>query len=132
MYPYLPKLEADNLFFEAEKVSKNAYSPYSHFNVGAAVLTHSGETFLGVNVENASYDSVHAERVAIGSCFTAGHTGKDIKAIAVYADADSVPPCGFCRQFIIEFGEEIIIIFKFNGKIEQRYAKEMLPFKFVL
>ncbi|MBQ4915994.1 cytidine deaminase [Maribacter sp. MMG018] len=93
----------------AVEARKNAYAPYSRFNVGAAVLLENGEVEIGSNQENASYPSgLCAERVAI---FHAGarFPGVPVKAIAITAASEdyevTVPaaPCGNCRQAIFEY-----------------------------
>ena len=87
-----------------------AHAPYSNFQVGAAVLTATGEIFAGCNVENASYGlTICAERVALGSAVAAGH--KEILAVAV-ATSGGHSPCGACRQVLSEFGPamEVILI----------------------
>jgi cytidine deaminase len=91
-------------------VRLNAHAPYSNFQVGAAVLTASGEVFAGCNVENASYGlTICAERVAVGTAVAAGH--KEIVAVAV-ASSGGHSPCGACRQVLSEFGPamEVILI----------------------
>ncbi len=126
---YLPEDEACKLFEEAKAAAAHTYSPYSHFPVGAAVLTADGAIFRGANVENASYSvTICAERTALGYAISAGNTG--IKAIAVYSNTDSISPCGACRQFIIEFGKDVIVIFKNEQKLIQRTIQELLPFEF--
>lgn len=93
----------------AEEARENAYSPYSNFKVGAAVLLENGEVVIGNNQENASYPSgLCAERVAV---FQAGakYPGVAIQTIAVsatsrtYAVSSPAAPCGNCRQSIIEY-----------------------------
>ena len=87
-----------------------AYSPYSNFRVGAAVLTGSGKIFAGCNVENASYGLCNcAERTAIFSAVAAGE--RRIRAVAVHT-ATPAPtlPCGACRQVINEFGPDALVI----------------------
>ena len=121
----------DKWMDDAKEVSLNSYSPYSKFKVGAVVLTHSGNLFYGTNVETSAYDTVHAERAAISAAIAAGHKD-DIRAVIIHVDAKSGPPCGFCLQFIIEFGEDIIIIFKYKGEIIQKKVIELLPYKFEL
>ena len=88
---------------------KNAYAPYSHFQVGAAVLMENGVTIIGNNQENASYPSgLCAERVAV---FQAGalYPGIPIKAVAISATSNNyvvdtpAAPCGNCRQSILEY-----------------------------
>ena len=126
---YLPEVEANKLFEEAKKASENTYSPYSDFPVGAAVLTHGGEVIPGTNVENASYSlTICAERIALGYAISTGKT--DIKAIAVYCKAHAAAPCGACRQFILEFGNDIVIIFKHDEQLVQQTIHELLPYAF--
>lgn len=93
---------------QAKRASKNSYSPYSKFPVGAAVLTHSS-TFLGCNVENASYGLTNcAERTAIFRMIAEGE--RKILAVAIYTPTKvATPPCGACRQVINEFGSDIPI-----------------------
>lgn len=97
------------LLMNARKSVESAYAPYSHFNVGAAILLENGETICGSNQENAAYPSgLCAERVAI---FYAGakFPNVKIKAIAVTVKAENqvigepVTPCGGCRQVISEY-----------------------------
>ena len=118
-----------SLYNKAKLAAEKTYSPYSKFPVGATVLTKTGETFDGTNVENAAYGStICAERTAVGNAVSNGHT--DIKAIAIWAPVDSIPPCGACRQFLAEFGDDIIVIFKYSGQIVQKTIAELLPYKF--
>jgi cytidine deaminase len=85
-----------------------AYAPYSHFHVGAAVLTASGESFSGCNVENASYGlTICAERAAVCTAVAAGHT--KIVAVAV-ATSGGASPCGACRQVLSEFGPAMEVV----------------------
>ena len=120
-----------NWMYDAQRVAENSYSPYSNFKVGCVVLTHSGKLFYGTNVENGSLGlTICAERMAIGAAITAGY--KDIRAVIIYGPTESVPPCGACRQFILEFGDDIIVAFKYQGKIVQKTVLELLPLKFIL
>jgi len=105
------ELSADDrmLVSEAKASMKNAYAPYSHFHVGAAVLLENGKIILGNNQENASYPTgLCAERVAIFSA-GANYPGIRIKAIGIAAYSDHfnvdkpVAPCGACRQAIAEY-----------------------------
>jgi len=94
----------DNLFEQAMEAAKNAYAPYSHFRVGAALLLDDGSVVTGVNVENRSYGLTNcAERTALFSAVAMGK--KNFTAIAIATpDADyPVGPCGACRQVISEF-----------------------------
>ena len=92
------------LFEQAMEAAKNAYAPYSHFRVGAALLLDDGCVVTGVNVENRSYGLTNcAERTALFSAVAMGK--KNFTAIAIATpDADyPVGPCGACRQVISEF-----------------------------
>ena len=107
----MPTIESqilDCLSDAAKSVRPNAHAPYSKFQVGAAILTASGEIFAGCNVENASYGlTICAERVAVGSAVAAGH--KQIVAVAV-ASSGGHSPCGACRQVLSEFGPAMEVI----------------------
>ena len=88
----------------ARQVRENAYAPYSHFKVGAAVRGKSGAIYAGCNVENAAYpQGTCAEAGAIAAMVAAGET--ELIEVAVIADSPHpVPPCGGCRQKLAEFG----------------------------
>lgn len=112
----------------AKKASERAYSPYSKFRVGAAVLADSGKIYTGCNVENASYGlTICAERNAIFHARCEGM--KRILAVVVYTPTDRPSaPCGACRQVINEFGEDarIICVCDGPGKIDLKLA-DLLP-----
>ena len=115
------------LYRTAHQVIQYAYAPYSRFKVGAALLTKSGEVFTGVNVENSSFGAtICAERTAFVKAISEGH--REFDAIAVISSDGEVYPCGICRQFMFEFGDEIKII---TGEDEDhlhiREIKELLP-----
>ena len=94
----------------ARRAASSAYSPYSNFRVGAAVLTASGKIFAGCNVENASFGLCNcAERTAIFSAIAAGE--REVKAVAIYTPTrTATSPCGACRQVINEFGADALVI----------------------
>lgn len=97
----------DELIRQATEIRQRAYAPYSKFLVGAAVRTTSGKTFLGCNVENASYGlAVCAERSAIFAAITAGEKQFECMAIATQGGA---MPCGACRQVLSEFNPDLPI-----------------------
>ena len=121
-----------DLYAHAQAAAVRAYVPYSRFAVGAAVLPEGGgEPFTAVNVENASYGlTVCAERNAVFAAVAAGHQRFD--AVAVYAEADSVPPCGACRQVLAEFAPTIAVVFRRGGEIVTMGLDELLPEQFRL
>jgi cytidine deaminase len=97
--------DLQTLIARAREVAPRAYAPYSHFRVGAALQDAQGLTFVGCNVENASYGlSICAERNAIFSALAAG-ARRPFSALAVScidAAAGGCSPCGACRQVIAE------------------------------
>lgn len=122
----MPDLE--QLIQAAVKVREQAYAPYSKFSVGAAVLVDDGSIFVGCNVENASYGlAICAERNAITAAVAAGK--QNFTTIAVAA-TPLASPCGACRQFIFEFGDDIQIISvdSANPSLRNQWtSKDLLP-----
>ena len=111
----------------ANEVRTKAYAPYSNYQVGAALLTKTGQVFLGVNVENAAYpDTICAERSAVVSAVSAGE--RDFEAIAV-ATRNGGTPCGSCRQVLSEFGLdiEVLLVDEQGNLIQQNTVRELLP-----
>lgn len=133
--------EDRNLAGRAQKAAKKAYAPYSRFKVGASILLENGEFFDGNNQENAAYPSgICAERVAI-SFASANYPDLRIKTIAIAALTDDhlthepVPPCGFCRQVMIETelkqNSPLRIILLGKGKVQIiANARQLLPLYF--
>lgn len=96
-----------------------AYAPYSHYEVGAALLAESGKIYDGVNVESAAYPtSICAERAAIFNAVTAGE--RDFKALAVVTK-NAGAPCGACRQVMAEFSLDMLVLI---GDVEGRLVQE--------
>lgn len=125
----LSEKEKNELYQNAKKASKLSYSPYSKFPVGAAVLTKDKKIYLGSNVENVSYGlTICAEKVAI--CNAIINNSKDIIAIAVFSEKGEASPCGACRQFIIEFGKIIEVIFKKNNELVSELIDNLIPESF--
>lgn len=118
----------DDLIRSAVEARDRAYAPYSGFRVGAALLSCSGRVFSAGNVENASSGAgICAERNALGRALAAGE--RDFLAIAITSDARRpVPPCGICRQSLIEFGEEIeVIMCNLAGEARVAKISDLLP-----
>ena len=100
-------MNSRELFAAAVKAAEKSYSKYSHFTVGAALLTKDGKIFTGCNIENASYSlTVCAERTAVFKAVSEGYTDFEAIAIAGSGNEDfSKPcfPCGACLQVLSEF-----------------------------
>lgn len=112
----------------------HSYSVYSHFAVGAAILTKDGQVFEGANVENSSYPcSMCAERNALYNAYMHGYHRDDFAMMAVAADtAEPVSPCGMCRQVISELypKDKPILLTNLKGDVKETNAQELLPFAF--
>lgn len=126
----MTELEIQKLMDCAIKARENAYSPYSHFAVGAALLCEDSTLYEGCNIENASYGLTNcAERTAIFKAVSEGHT--TFKALAVVADTEGpCAPCGACRQVISEFEIPQIILSNLKGNYRVVSLDELLPFRF--
>lgn len=124
-----------DLVNRACQVRLNSYSPYSGFRVGAALLGKSGKVYLGTNVENASFGlSNCAERTAIFRAVSDGE--QEFTAIAVCADGHNpTPPCGACRQVLVEFGPQMIVLLAgqdgAGGLVRQFTVAELVPEAFI-
>jgi cytidine deaminase len=124
-------MERSELVKLAKIAMENAYVPYSHFRVGAALLADNDKVYTGCNIENSAYGATNcAERTAIFKAVSEGI--KNFKAIAIISDSDNYTyPCGICRQVMSEFGNNIEVIVA-NNKGEYRVHKfsEILPCAF--
>ena len=124
------------LMQEAGAAREKAYAPYSRFQVGAALLTRDGKVFHGCNVENASYGLCNcAERTALFAAVAAGYRPGQFQTLAVVGDTDGpIPPCGACRQVIIELGSPAleVLLTNLKGDVEVTSAKALLPRAFYL
>ncbi len=108
-----------------------AYAPYSHYPVGAALMTTSGKIYDGVNVENAAYPTtICAERVAVFKAVSEGE--RQFTAIAVVTQNGGTP-CGSCRQVLAEFGMDIVVIIadEAGNIIGENELSELLPGAFL-
>ena len=127
----------NELLKEAKKAQQSSYAPYSHFNVGAALLCKDGDVFLGCNVENASYGAtLCAERVALSSAISVGK--REFVAMALVGgenmtQQDGIFPCGMCRQFMAELcSPDFEIITVVDGCTRVYKLSELLPNGFKL
>ena len=123
------------LMLKAEEARLKAYTPYSGFKVGAALLAKSGKVYLGCNIENAAYTPTNcAERTAFFKAVSEGK--RDFSAIAVVAVKDgkidkNCTPCGVCRQVLAEFcGKDFKIIMGEREELKVVTLGEILPFAF--
>ncbi len=113
---------------------KNAYTPYSKFKVGAAILLKNGEYILGCNIENASYGLCNcAERTALFKMVSEGYDKNDVLAMAVVGDTkDPISPCGACRQVMSELlkADTPIVLANLNGDTKTFIVSELMPYAF--
>lgn len=101
-------MEDKQLIALAAEARRNAYAPYSHYTVGAALCTASGRVYTGCNVENASFGlTVCAERTATVKAISEGE--REFVAIAVVTE-NGATPCGACRQVLAEFGPNMCVL----------------------
>ena len=121
----------------ALSMRKMSYTPYSHFNVGAALLSADGKIYTGCNIENASYTPTNcAERTAFFKAVSEGV--KDFTAIAIAGgkedaeELDYCPPCGVCRQVMSEFCKDDFKIFLVKSETEYKEytLTELVPERF--
>lgn len=125
----------DTLVQEAKAVRERAYAPYSHYQVGAAILTKRGSIYVGCNVENSTFGAtICAERGAVMQMVAHGET--DPIACAVVTE-DGGSPCGICRQVLSEFAKDMpVVLVGLNsrdgelGKVVQ--LADLLPLAFRL
>ena len=123
-------IDFQELMNNAKEASKNSYSPFSRFAVGAAVITPSGKIYRGCNVENSSFGLTNcAERTAIFKAVSEGE--REILAVAIYSpNSDSCYPCGACRQVLYEFQSdeyEIDVVTENLGVLEIQKLSYFLP-----
>ena len=120
----------------AKKARLNAHSPYSNFEVGAALRTKSGKVYLGCNVENHGIQGICAERTAFVKAISEGE--REFESITIVgANKGEEPkekcmPCGYCRQFMSEFVDnnfKICVIDK-DDNVEEFTISELLPHSF--
>ena len=119
------------LLLKAQQARKNAYSPCSHFNVGAALKTRSGKVYTGCNVELPTVlFTICGERVALVKALSDGEREFDTMVIAS-SSGELTPPCGFCRQMMWELMPDAqVVIGNDAGEIKVYQMSELLPFAF--
>ncbi|MGD9494755.1 MAG: cytidine deaminase [Armatimonadota bacterium] len=118
---------ADELVAAARQARERAYAPYSNFAVGAAVRCADGRVFAGCNIENASSGAtVCAERVALFAAVAAGCG--EIEAVAIVGPGrQPLPPCGICRQVMVELAPHAAVIMAGAGERLIRSVAELMP-----
>ena len=122
----------------ALRARERAYVPYSHFRVGACLMSKNGTLYCGCNIENAGYTPTNcAERTAVFKAVSEGC--RKLSAIAIVGglkdgECDYTYPCGICRQVIAEFAEQGCVIVVAKNKQEYRMysVEELLPETFHL
>ena len=136
------KMDEQTLLEMAYQARKYAYTPYSHFQVGAALLTKSGKVYTGCNIENASFGATNcAERTAFFKAVSEGE--KSFSMIAVVGGKEGepnrersgqpCPPCGICRQVMMEFcnpQEFRLLLADGEGGWKSYTLNEILPLGF--
>ncbi|KIQ95488.1 Cytidine deaminase [Anoxybacillus thermarum] len=122
-------MNKQQLIEAAKQARERAYVPYSKFKVGAALLTKDGKVYGGCNIENASYGLCNcAERTALFKAYSEGD--HEYAMLAVVADTERpVPPCGACRQVIVELCDPNmpVILANMKGDVQETTVKELLP-----
>ena len=120
-----------NLISTAEDARKQSIAAFSHFKVGAAIESEEGKIYTGFNVESSSYGlSMCAERIALWKAITSGE--KKFKRLAIVSDSvDFCPPCGACRQVLLELAGNLEVYMKNkNGEIRKETLSSLLPLAF--
>ena len=125
------------LIEQAKAALRHSYSPYSHFCVGAALMTADGKVFTGCNIENAAFGpSICAERTSFCKAVSAGE--RHFSAIAIVGGKEGVisdfcPPCGVCRQVMSEFCKgDFRIILTDGSRMKIWTLDQLLPERFGL
>ena len=124
-------IATDELIEQAREARTKAYAPYSHFQVGAALVARDGKIYHGCNVENASYGlSNCAERTAFFSALADGQKPGDFTQLAIVGATDTpIAPCGACRQVIFELGgpDLQVILANMQDAVEVTTQARLLP-----
>ncbi len=133
------KVSPEDLLAQAREAAKRAYVPYSKYHVGAALLFENDEIILSCNVENASYGvTICAERSGIVIMVSKGMRNPlAIAVVGSHEDRDDYfqiecPPCGACRQVLMEFNTNMLVVMASKNGTEIFKLKELLPHSFTL
>ena len=127
------RISNEELMQLAAEAMEHSYSPYSHYSVGAALLTKGGRVYQGCNIENASFTpTICAERTAFFKAIFDGE--REFAAIAIIGSG-ALPafPCGVCRQVMSEFCDgdfEIIVSNRDGSEIVTETLDQMMPHRF--
>ena len=123
-------MEDEALIQAARLAAENAYVPYSEFRVGAVLVGADGNTYSGANVENSAYPStVCAEGTAIANAVSSGVRKIDTIAVACIDADEPGYPCGNCRQMMVEFGVERVLVDGPDGYVVHT-LDELIPYGF--
>lgn len=116
-----PASDLQSLYETAIAATKNAYIPYSHYPVGAALRALDGTVFTGCNIENSSYGvTICAERTALVKAISEGY--REFDAIVV-ATPNGGSPCGICRQALFEFAPQLrVVMIDLDGKLHAEHT----------
>ena len=133
------KISPEDLLKQAREAAKRAYVPYSKFHVGAAMLFENDEVILSCNVENASYGiTICAERAGVVIMISKGMRNPlAIAVVGSHEDKDDYfkiecPPCGACRQALMEFNTNMLVVMASKNGAEIFELKKLLPHSFTL
>lgn len=133
-------MSIDTLISQAKSARLNAYAPYSHYFVGAALQTKSGKIYTGCNIENDGIMSICAERVAFAKAISEGENNFSciaiVGALEGNEELDRCLPCGYCRQFMNEFVDSDFKIYALSNNetnnILEYKISDLLPHSFKL
>ena len=122
----MERMQAQQLIRAAFAARRFAYTPYSHFKVGAALLAQNGQVFTGCNIESASYSPTNcAERTALFKAVSEGV--REFTAIAIASRGSAPFPCGACRQSLNEFAPDLRVLVTWDGNVRKTTLRELLP-----
>ena len=124
-------MDYNSLAEKAVEAKSVSYPPYSNFHVGAALLTEDEKVYAGGNIETPSYSlTICAERTAVFKAYSEGE--RKFKAIAIASDSpEFCPPCGSCRQVLLDLcGDIDIVMINYKKELKIMRLSQLLPFPF--